>query len=135
MELCDSANVIEKLNQEFDDLQNLNQKLVEEVELKAKTIKEQQEELKIMSMFTSFKVQRILPEKVEWFYDFGDYLHKKGIIEKHNDYDKKFLEWKSAALQDDIIGIIPGQFLEYEMYEYEEKFSEYVFEEISSLYF
>lgn len=135
MELCDSANVIEKLNQEFDDLQNLNQKLVEEVELKAKTIKEQQEELKIMSMFTSFKVQRILPEKVEWFYDFGDYLHKKGIIEKHNDYDKKFLEWKSAALQDDIIGIIPGEFLEYEMYEYEEKFSEYVFEEISSLYF
>ena len=118
MELCDSANVIEKLNKEFDDLQNLNQKLVEEVELKAKTIKEQQEELKIMSMFTSFKIQRILPEKVEWFYDFGDYLHKKGIIEKHNDYDKKFLEWKTAALQDDIIGIIPGEFLKisYVMY-------------------
>jgi len=137
MELCDSAKIVEKLNEEFDDLQNLNQKLIEEIEVKAETIKEQELELKISSMFIAFKICRTLSEKVEWFYDFGENLHKKGIIEIHNDYDKKFLEWKLAADADPdmIIGIVPGEFLEYEMYEYEEKFTEYVYEEVSSAYF
>ena len=128
---------LEEIIAELKELQNINQKLIEEIELKAQTIKEQQDELKIISMFADFKSMETIAGKIEWFYDNGDYLHKKGIIQKDNDYDKRFLEFKFAIQEDDPMttGRYWQEFLEYEMFQYQKQFYDWCSENIITSYF
>tara|TARA_R100001086_G_C11631076_1_gene201664 strand:- start:63 stop:479 length:417 start_codon:yes stop_codon:yes gene_type:complete len=134
MELCDSANVIEKLNQEFDDLQNLNQELVEEIELKAETIKEQQVELKIMSLWIQYKKIDSFTEQIHFWYDNGEYIQNKlGVdIDYNPEYDKVFCEWYPTTDTDgfeDLWRNIPN-LLQRRCEVYEDNFEDYIMNEL-----
>ena len=130
MELCDSANVIEKLNQEFDDLQNLNQELIEEIELKAETIKEQHEELQIVCRFSDYQrySSNVITTAI-WLKDNVDWLIEKGIIT--GDCSDFHTQVEELVEQDiDITDKLAEK-----TYAIEDEFCDYVRENITSSYF
>jgi len=137
MELCDSANIIEKLNKEFDDLQNLNQKLVEEVELKAETIKEQQVELEVMSLWIRYNKIDHFPDMLSFWYDYGESLHKLDVPINYNpEYDKVFSEWYplyGTGFDEGDLPSIPN-LLRRQYRDYENNFEDYVFKELVENY-
>tara|TARA_Y100000593_G_C4264892_1_gene314227 strand:+ start:154 stop:840 length:687 start_codon:yes stop_codon:yes gene_type:complete len=128
-EECGAMDIINKLNKEFDDLQNLNQKFVEEIELKAETIKEQKLELEIVSRFADYvRFHSNVLTSAFWFKDNGDWLAKKGIITKDEDFDRKTDE----LAEQDIDITEELQILTYNM---GDEFCDYVRENITSNYF
>ena len=129
MELCHSANMIEKLNKEFDDLQNLNQEFVEEIEYKTETIKELKLELEIVCRFSDYQRHNsnVLTSAL-WFKDNGDWLAKKGIINKDEDFDTEVDEL--AEMDIDITDKLAAI-----TYSIEDEFCDYVRENITSSYF
>jgi len=135
-EECGAMNVIEKLNKEFDEIQTENQKLVEEVELKAETIKEQQVELEVMTFWLKYKNIDHFPDRLRFWYDNGENIQKKLDVDigYHPDYDKVFYEWYplyGTGFND--LPPIP-EFLQRECEKYEDNFEDYLFEEIVENY-
>tara|TARA_R100001460_G_scaffold24523_2_gene49242 strand:- start:1461 stop:2033 length:573 start_codon:yes stop_codon:yes gene_type:complete len=133
-EECGAMDVIEKLNQEFDDLQNLNQKLIEEIELKAETIKEQQVELEIMSFWIKYKNIDHFPDIIHFWYDYGEHIQNKlDIPINYNpEYDRVFYEWYplyGTGFDENDLPSIP-EFLIRKYRDYENNFKDYVFKEL-----
>ena len=135
MELCDSANIIEKLNKEFDELQNLNQELVEEVELKAETIKEQQVELEVMTLWIRYKNIDHFPDMIHFWYDYGEYLQNKldVPINYNPEYDKVFSEW-FPTYNPEVFDLETPELLRRQYRDYEDNFEDYVFKELVENY-
>ena len=134
-EECGAMDVIEKLNQEFDDLQNINQKLVEEIELKAETIKEQNEELKILSMYLSCKeCGSYVVDLINWFYQNSNYLRKKGVLEFEAwPFEKEINDWYTRIQAEE--AALPSELLQQMAWDLETQFEEYCEENITSSYF
>jgi len=129
-EECGAMDIVEKLNKEFDDLQNLNQKLIEEIELKAETIKEQHEELQIVCRFSDYQrhSSNVITTAI-WLKNNLDWLIEKGIIT--GDCSDFHTQVEELVEQDiDITDKLASK-----TYTIEDEFCDYVRENITSSYF
>ena len=124
-QLCDSANVIEKLNKEFDEIQTENQKLVEENDYKTEKNKKLENNAMLMSLYIRYKKIDSFTEQIHFWYDNGEYIQNKldVDIDYEEEYSKEFCEWFPTY-------DINGFDIQIHCEVYEDNFEDYIINEV-----